>query len=155
MRLTPFLPVHGDLVASWAPTANDLSHWAGLEQAPTEETFARWQEDPDTHAFLLIDDNPLAYGELWVSEEDDEVEFARLLVSPAHRGRGVGRSLVRLLVEESRGFPVSTAWVRAVPENVAALRCYAAAGFTRASAAEEARFNALQPRRYQWLHLPL
>lgn len=155
MHLTQFTPSHSELVASWAPTPTDLSHWAALSEAPTDETFARWHAATGVHTRLLIEGAPVAYGELWVSEEEDEVELARLLVAPDCRTRGVGRALVRLLVEEARSFPVSTAWVRVVPENVAALRCYAAAGFTRASLAEEAEFNAAQPRAYRWLRLAL
>ena len=155
MRLAPFIPAHGDLVAGWAATPLDLDRWSSLDRAPTAETFAGWLAEPGTHARLLIGDRPMAYGELWVSEEEDEVEFARLLVAPDCRSRGVGRTLVRLLVEGSRGLPISTAWVRVVPENVAALRCYTAAGFSHASIEVEAQLNAVQPRSYRWLSLTL
>lgn len=155
MRLVPFLPAHGPLVATWATTSVDLDQWASLDRAPTEETFATWLAEPGAHAHLLMDDVPLAYGELWVSEQVDEVELARLLVAPGLRNRGVGRTLVQLLVDASRAFPISTAWVRVVPANVAALRCYAAAGFSRVPPRVESQLNAIQPRPYRWLSLEL
>jgi GNAT superfamily N-acetyltransferase len=151
MRLAPFDLMHADVVAGWAATPADLDRWASLREAPTAETFAAWMAEPGCSAFLLCADRPVAYGELWLSRPEDEVELARLLVAPDARGRGVGRALVSLLVEEARALSVSTAWVRVVPENEPALRCYAAAGFARAPADMEAAFNAAQPRTYRWL----
>jgi GNAT superfamily N-acetyltransferase len=155
MRLTPFTPEHASLVAGWASTREDQDRWASLAEAATPATFETWHADTDTHPRLLIGEAPLAYGELWLSTEEDEVELGRLLVAPDGRGQGVGQALVKLLVAEAKGFQVSTAWVRFVPENEAAHRCYAAAGFSRASTEVESAFNAIQPRPYCWLSLPL
>jgi ribosomal protein S18 acetylase RimI-like enzyme len=155
MLLAPFDLTHADLVASWATTSADLDRWASLKSAPTPETFARWLDEPDVRARLLVEDQPLGYGELWLSEDEDEIELARLLVAPERRGSGLGQTLVDLLVEESRRLPISTAWVRVVPDNSAALRCYLAAGFSLASPQVEAEFNAPQPRPYRWLSLVL
>jgi ribosomal protein S18 acetylase RimI-like enzyme len=155
MKLAPFLPLHSDLVASWATTSSELSFWAALDQVPTPETFAGWHADPDVCPYLLVAERPIAYGEIWVAAEDDEVELARVLVDPAARNGGLGQALVRLLVARSRTLGVSTAWVRVVPENLAAIRCYTAAGFSPADPELEAMLNAPQPRSYRWLQQAL
>jgi RimJ/RimL family protein N-acetyltransferase len=45
-------------------------------------------------------------------------------------------------------------WLRVEPDNEPALRCYAAAGFVRASPDEEAAFNIAQPADYVWMRAP-
>ena len=154
MRLHAFQTADVALVAGWATTPAERQAWAALDHAPTSQTFAEWHADPDVEAYLLSDGRPVAYGELWVSTTEDEVELGRLIVAPDQRRRGVGRTLVTRLVHEARGLGVSTAWVRVVPENVAALRCYQGAGFTRTSPERETAFNAPQPRAYCWLLRP-
>lgn len=72
----------------------------------------------------------MADGELWVDDDEQEVELARLIVAPAHRGQGVGRRIVTGLVEHAHRIH-PTAFLRVRPENEAARRCYAAAGFAR------------------------
>ena len=89
-------------IAQWAVGPEDLDHWASLRQAATPATFAAWHADPDVRPRVLLEGGPIAYGELWISSEEDEVEFGRLLVAPQHRGRGVGRALVRALLQEAR-----------------------------------------------------
>ncbi|HKP76814.1 MAG TPA: GNAT family N-acetyltransferase [Longimicrobiaceae bacterium] len=49
-------------------------------------------------------------------------------VSPGHRGRGVGRRLVRALCDRGNELGCTEAWVLTDPENAAARRMYAAAG---------------------------
>ena len=90
---------------------------------------------------FVVDGSVVAYGEIWEDEDEDEAELARLIVDPAHRGRGVGRELVRALVGEARRLGWSDVWLRVDPDNEPALRAYAAAGFVRTTAAEEATFN--------------
>ena len=58
---------------------------------------------------------------------------------------------MRLLTAEARRRSFGEVWLRVVPENAAARRSYAAAGFVRASSDEEATFNAGQPRAYVWM----
>ena len=151
MRLVPFDRSHAAEVLSWLRTPAELAHWAALVEPPTPAIFEKWLADPTSHGRLLISDAPLAYGELWVSESEDEVELAHILVSPHHRNRGVGRKLVQLLVDEATGFHVSTVWVRVVPENQAAIRCYRAGGFAPVPHDQQAELNAKQPRTYCWL----
>lgn len=94
----------------------------------------------------------VAYGELWVDDDEAEVELARLIVDPGERGQGLGRRLVIALADlaQSRHPRVL---LRVHPDNVAARRCYAAAGFEPVAPHQAALWNAPQPTDYVWLSL--
>jgi ribosomal protein S18 acetylase RimI-like enzyme len=152
--LTPF---EGDAatVAGWLRSPKEAALWAGVTEWPVPASlFAEWHADPDVVAFLLVDDGgeAVAYGELW--QENQEAELARLVVDPARRGRGLGRLLVGALIAEARSRGLEEIWLRVVPDNEAAVRCYLGAGFVRASPDEEAAFNVGQPRVYAWMRFP-
>jgi len=57
--------------------------------------------------------------ELWVNEVG---------VAASHRGRGVGKALLRALFEHGRALGCAEAWVLTEEENAAARRLYASAG---------------------------
>ncbi len=118
--------------------------------------FGRWRADPDVNPYVLCDvEEPVGYGEVWIDEPEKEVELARILVSPDYRGRGVGRRLVRRLLERAARSGLPDAFVRVVPENGAALACYRDAGFSPVSEEEREEFNRGQPVDYVWMHYPL
>lgn len=155
--MSELIPFDGSVetVASWVATPAEAMLWSGVTTWPVPtELFATWHSESDVVPFLLlVDGRAGAYGELW--EDEDEVELARLLVAPDIRGTGVGRRLVAALVAEAgrRGF--DEAWLRVIPENEPAIRCYLASGFVRATPEEEHDFNRLQPRAYAWMrHVP-
>ena len=93
----------------------------------------------------------VGYGELWEDREEDEAELARLVIEPAHRGRGLGRALTRALADEGRRRGFAEVWLRVVEENLPARRAYEAAGFVRATPEQEAAFNTGQRRAYAWM----
>jgi len=143
MELTAFRAGDAAAIASWPTSEEEARAWCGRAQAG----FAEWHRDPDVTPYVLRDgDEPVAYGEVW--QDGDDVELARLIVRPDRRNAGVGRSLVRKLLDRA-GSRVS--FVRVVPENAAALACYRGAGFRPVPAPDAARFNAAQPRAYAWL----
>ena len=91
-----------------------------------------------------------AYGELWVDDDEAEVELARLIVDPAERRQGLGQSLATGLAELARSrYP--QVFLRVHPDNIAARRCYAAAGFEPVEPDQATAWNAGQPVDYVWL----
>ena len=153
VTLQPFDIAHGTRVRTWAEASGEFSSWAS---PPTLDEFRAVLADPEIRAYLLQrGSTPIAYAELWIESDSDEVELARIIVDPHVRNRGVGTALVNLLLQQSRSLPGKTAWVRVEPRNAAALACYAKVGFVRTSVGEELTFNERQPRAYQWLKHPI
>jgi GNAT superfamily N-acetyltransferase len=156
--LEPFDPSLATLVSGWAPTEAEVRSWCARTGAPVPaDVVASWSDAGDVEAYLLVDDGtPTAYGELWLDEEEGEVELARLLVDPDRRGTGVGRRLTRLLAERARqSHPeLGTVCLRVLPDNPAGHRAYLAAGFAFVDAETEREWNAGQPTSYRWMVLP-
>jgi RimJ/RimL family protein N-acetyltransferase len=154
-RLEPFDRSNAPTVLSWVRTYEEREAWASItDPQPDASIFDRWHADEDVHAFGFFDDDRLVgYGEIWEDRDEHEAELARLIVDPARRGDGVGRSLALALSERARELGYDDVWVRVVPENVAAIKAYAAAGFARTTTEEESRFNDGQPRDYVWMRL--
>jgi ribosomal protein S18 acetylase RimI-like enzyme len=142
-------------VLSWAVTAEERRAWASIvDPAPDASIFDRWHADPEVHPYeLLADGIPIGYGEVWEDREEDEAELARVIVAPAWRGRGFGRMLVFFLTKRAKDAGFDAVWVRVAPGNHAAIATYAAEGFDRTSAEQEAAFNDGQPESYVWMRL--
>lgn len=161
MPLHSFDSSQAALVASWA--AGDeavVRAWIAIEaDAVPAEVVAGWSEADDVEAFLftLDEEGPyVAYGELWLDDEEHEVELARLLVAPAHRNRGVGRVLVHELVDRARTThpELPDVILRVQPENARAIRAYRAAGFVDVPADEQESWNEGQRHTYHWMVMP-
>lgn len=138
-------------VATWATTTAEVAQWCGYRAAPVPPSVIRaWALEEGVHAFSLHGDGVLtAYGELWVDDDEQEVELARLIVDPARRGQGVGRRLTQLLAARART-AYDDVFLRVHPHNVAARRAYAAAGFVPVPDAAAAEWNVGQPVPYCW-----
>jgi ribosomal-protein-alanine N-acetyltransferase len=159
MILQAFDPVQAELVASWAVGAEVVRAWCAVEgdRVPAD-VVAGWSQAEDVEAFLLGDGegDPVAYGELWLDDEEGEVELARLLVAPEHRGRGVGQALTRALSARARQThpELPAVFLRVRPDNEQAIRCYTGAGFVALPEAEQASWNEGQRFDYHWMMLP-
>lgn len=51
------------------------------------------------HHLILLDDEPV--GRLWVVRSDEEIHLVDIALLPAHRGKGIGGSLVKDLLDEA------------------------------------------------------
>lgn len=145
-------------VARWPTSREDVRRWAGSATGwPVEASvFRRWHAEPDVKPYVVCEgEAPVGYGEVWIDDDEQEVELARIIVSPTNRGRGVGKRLVRLLLERASLHGHPDAFVRVVPDNDAALACYRGAGFTPVPDPEREEFNRGQPVDYVWMHFPL
>jgi aminoglycoside 6'-N-acetyltransferase I len=91
-------------------------------------------EDPRHHIAVAIDDgmvvgfasgvhyiHPDKPAELWINE---------VAVAPTHRRRGLGKAVVRALLEVGRAHNCKVAWVLTNRSNVAAMALYTSIGGT-------------------------
>ena len=93
-----------------------------------------WAAEEGSLTYLVHEDGePVAFGQIWLDDDEEDAELARLLVAPDHRGRGVGRRMVAAMTEVARQHKAHVA-MRVAPGNEAALRAYAAAGYERVDA---------------------
>ncbi len=150
--LEPFHPDHGATVAGWSRSRAEISAWCGLDQEQVHGSqVVAWAAADDVEASVFTDGQRLlGYGELWIDDEEGEVELARLIIDPAQRNQSFGQRMVRLLIAAAHGHHRFVV-LRVRPENLAAIRCYEQAGFVPATAEEEAAWNDGQPHRYRWM----
>lgn len=143
------------LIAGWAGTTDESMLWCSLPEV-TPDIVDGWSRRPDVEAFVLSEDrHAVAYGETWVDVDEREVELAHVIVDPDRRGEGLGGRLIAELVGQARRhYPLIALRVHSL--NDAAIRCYARAGFERASDADTAAWNVDQPVDYVWMthHTP-
>ncbi len=154
VALSPFATDQAAEIATWPRSAAEARAWAGSETPfpMGADQFRVWHGDPDIFPFVGRHDGALvAYGELWVDRAELEVELARIIVPFARRGLGLGRAFVGALVEQAATFGLPDLFMRVVPDNRAAIRCYESAGFVRVSADDQAAFNRGSPTDYVWL----
>jgi ribosomal protein S18 acetylase RimI-like enzyme len=153
VKLVEFDVALAATVADWSTSAVESVRWCGRDDVPPDMV-AAWSGDEDVRAFALMDGaEPIGYGELWLDDDEDEVELARLIVAPARRGRGAGRYLVEALTDLARQRKPGLIALRVHPDNDRAARVYLAAGFTQVDDATAAEWNAQQPVMYRWLVL--
>ena len=97
---------------------------------------ARWCAeffaDPRHHIVVAIDGDVvvgMATGVHYVHpDKGPELWINEVGVAPTHEGRGIGRQLVRTLVEHGASLGCREAWVLTSPSNEPAQRMYRAAG---------------------------
>jgi [ribosomal protein S18]-alanine N-acetyltransferase len=154
LHVRPFPRDLAGLVSSWAGTAGEVLMWCGAAAAPVPAAqIGAWADEDGVQPFgLYRDDQLVGYGELWVDDDEAEVELARLIVDPRERGQGLGRHLVTELAGRAR-LVHPLVFLRVHPANRAAQRCYAAAGFRPVTAGQAAEWNAGQPVDYLWFTL--
>jgi len=135
VHLAKFEPWHAFDVARWSRTSQDL--WWLAPNTPPPLTVSKvlgWKRDHGA-AFVLRtheDDTPLGYAEL-NPMRDDRTHFwlGHIVVRPDRRGGGLGRALMRCLLKEAFEQRAAERLSLIVfPDNLPAIRCYQAVGFT-------------------------
>ena len=141
-------------IIDWPLDADEAQAWGGRKTPfpVTYEVFINWHEEPAVQPFVAFEhESPVAYGELWVDREDEEIELARIIVKPQKREMGIGQTFVRLLITQALMLGMKDVYVRVVPHNRTAIHCYESAGFVPVSSREQELYNQGQPADYLWL----
>jgi ribosomal protein S18 acetylase RimI-like enzyme len=154
LALQRFTAQDAEVIVTWPQSITEARWWAGphISWPLTNAVVQHWHVDPDVHPYILNQGATLlGYGELWVDPVAQEVELARLIVAPMHRGQGIGVCLVRLLLAQAEQTGYPQIFLRVCPDNHAAITCYLRAGFTPFSPEKQSAFNQGQPLDYLWL----
>ncbi len=148
---------HASVVTSWSVTPEETRLWCSRDDHPlSADVVTGWWRVDQVRPWLLLSATgaPVAYGELWLDPDADEVELARIIVAPDWRHRGVGRRIVRELSGVASQSGLRHLYLRVDPRNGAAIRCYRAAGFIDVDPSLAIEWNHRQPARYRWFRRP-
>jgi ribosomal protein S18 acetylase RimI-like enzyme len=157
MELKTFEDSHTALVSSWASTAQEVALLSGRVEFPfPADLVDSWRKvADDIRAYLYFDgQTPVAYGELWLDDEEDEVELARIIVAPELRGKGIGTEFVRALLQPALAAGYAAVFLRVRPDNEPAIKTYLRVGFQPVDEQLAAEWNEPQPIDYTWLQYP-
>lgn len=120
---------------AWSPTVEVLHHWAGANTRwpATPESF--WEDinvtDATTFALTSPDSDVLGLGQVR-HREQTYGHIARVIVSPHHRGLGLGRSLCTSLMREApKLHPITAYSLFVYDDNTTAISLYESLGFVR------------------------
>lgn len=128
----------------------DLTAVVSFEEAMDTSPFLgqggmQWHEsalqDPDLEHWVLVDrlDRVIAFGILVGVGGGDVVEIRRMVVAPEGRGQGLGRLLLRQLLEHALANPgVRRVWLDVSADNTRARSLYRAVGFVEKPAPPDA-----------------
>jgi RimJ/RimL family protein N-acetyltransferase len=157
MVLQPFEREHAALVASWARSAQEVSLMSGQDEFPfPPDLVTNWYTyDDDTLSYLFFDDEkPVGYGELWLDDDEDEIELARIIVAPHLRGIGIGTAFVRALLVPALESGYADIFLRVHPDNDRAIRACLRVGFQPVDDSRATERNVPQPTDFAWLQYP-
>jgi ribosomal protein S18 acetylase RimI-like enzyme len=127
-------PEDDAVLLGWIPDAEALHHFTGrlLSWPPRLTDLAALQRAEGRTAWALVDARrpQEALGHVEMTVDGAAARLSRVLLAPARRGRGWGRRLVSLAVEEARRRGAHEVGLNVVRGNAPALRTYRALGFT-------------------------
>ena len=100
-RLIEFDQKWSETVLGWINSAEELLHWSARADFPlTDATvFDEWHSDPEITPYVLLLENEIvAYGEVWFDKADGSAELGRMIVAPNRRRQGIGALLIERLI---------------------------------------------------------
>ncbi|WP_084299980.1 GNAT family N-acetyltransferase [Chitinimonas koreensis] len=117
------------IVCAWAMKEN----WPGLVKGEvlTHEDFPKILTLPGHLSFAMSEEESsvLGFGQIWLSP-NGKANLVRIIVDPAMRGRGFGKSLCSLLLAEALRIPnIAHVFLRVRRDNLSAVAVYRALGF--------------------------
>lgn len=133
--LRPFDVADFPALRSWAPTEDDVYLFAGARRhwPLTDATLTSWlsAEGVTPWTAHLASDPGAAVGHIELVRTGPATgRLARVLLDPAARGHGHGRSLVSAAMEVAREKGVSVLSLNVISANAVAIRTYVSLGFS-------------------------
>ncbi|EUJ30308.1 GCN5-related N-acetyltransferase [Listeria floridensis FSL S10-1187] len=95
-----------------------------------KDRIASWIESEDQEAFIVMNgEKAAAYGEIWIDDAEEDLEFAHLMTAPEFRGQGFGKQVLKGLLDEAKRYSYPFIYIRVLPENHSAIKLYQSFGF--------------------------
>jgi len=121
------------LALSWTPEGDAVRRWAGPSTRCPATPESLWEDINASDATTFALESPLlgvvGLGQVRFREQTHG-HLARIIVSPQHRGLGLGRALCVALMREARRLHPITAYSLFVfPDNPNAIALYRSLGF--------------------------
>jgi GNAT superfamily N-acetyltransferase len=135
LALRPFEPRDDREVIGWFATAEELRRFAGssLQWPLNERQLQAVREGPNLSPFSAYltpaPHPPCGHIELVRLSEPGVVRFARVALAPRVRGRGLGRELITLALQQARQWGARHIDLFVFEDNEPARRLYASFGF--------------------------
>ncbi|GAC1319163.1 MAG: hypothetical protein NVS3B11_05080 [Collimonas sp.] len=137
-------PVAADYaaIASWIPDASACVRWAGPKLAYPFDVGALSQlleiERGASYALCQHHADLFGFGQYRL-RQPGTAHLCRIIVAPGARGKGAGKVLCRLLIDEaSRATSAEAVTLRVYRDNVTALAMYSDLGFAPVEAESDA-----------------
>jgi len=134
MRLRPRTRADLETIVGWIPDARALYLFTGpvLSWPVRADDIERVQVERRASAWVMVEDEDASdvLGHVDLSPDEDALRLGRVIVSPAHRGRGLGRELTRLALRAAKELGAERVSLNVIDGNQAAIRTYAGLGFT-------------------------
>ncbi|EIA21633.1 GNAT family N-acetyltransferase [Listeria fleischmannii] len=121
---------------------NEADNYLATNKRIIQESDLRsWLKTDDQVPFVSFEaGHPVAYGEIWIDDEEGDLEFAHLITAQDYRGQGYGKKLVQSLLEEAKKYPYDDIFIRVLPENSHAIKLYVSLGFEEIQPFDERYF---------------
>lgn len=131
--LRPADPAELKVILEWIDSPHALMMWGGDLLTYPPEVEKTWREigadGGNTFAFVDADGSIAGFGQT-LPKEQGRVHLGRIIVSPDLRGQGLGRVLVRMLIDSvSENFHPETITLNVYHDNLPAVRLYQSLGF--------------------------
>ncbi|MDA3920190.1 MAG: GNAT family N-acetyltransferase [Salinisphaera sp.] len=121
-------------VATWITSVNQARNWAGARVTYPLNREKLPEQIQWLVAFsfaLLSQERVIGFGQI-VPKKKSRLHLARLILGPSHRGKGYGRTLATLLLDEALVRNPKLVSLNVFPGNTVAVALYARIGFVRA-----------------------
>ena len=143
--LRPATPADAAIALSWTPEVEALRRWAGPSTRWPATPESLWADitsaDATTFALDPSGLGLVGFGQVRFREQHFG-HLARIIVSPNHRGLGLGRTLCTALMREAvRLYPIRAFSLYVFPDNPTAIALYHSLGFVERGMHE--KFNCL------------
>jgi len=125
------------IILAWITSPELLKLWGGPKLTYPPAAERTWQEigATDQNTFALVDEagNVVGFGQTLL-REPDSVHLGRIIVSPAVRGKGLGRILCQQLIQKAtKQYQPARVTLNVYKYNAPAYNLYKSLGFRELS----------------------